>query len=301
MKLSFTGVLVAGVLLVASSMPGAALAGSVLDRIVADKTLRLGVRTDAPPFSSISDGVVSGFSVDLCRMMAGAITSTSGLSELTFFFVEVSAEDRFDKLASGEIDVLCGATTASLKRRETMSFSIPIFSTGVGAVVNAGAPDLLKEVLVSGDPRALTGDKVAEAFKGRAVGVRAGTTAETWLKASPLAKIEGLTIATAKDHRAGVGAVAHGTLDAYFADQAILIGQRAEAETPEKVLLSRLTFTNEPYALAMPRDDEDLRLIIDRALSYLYRTGNIYKVFEKHFGKPSPEVVLFYSAVTLPE
>ena len=272
-----------------------------MDKIVADKILRLGVRTDAPPFSSIVDGAPAGFSVDLCRLMAGAITFTSKLDELRYDFVKVSAEDRFEKLAAGEIDVLCGATTANLKRRETMAFSIPIFSTGVGAVVNKDAPDLLKEILVTGGPAAFSGAAVSEALKGRTVGVHVGTTAEVWLKSGPLSKVEGMTVATVKDHGAGVSAVASGTMDAYFADQAILIGQRAQAENSDNLVLSRITFTNEPYALALPRGDEDLRLIVDRALSYLYRTGEIYKIFQRHFGKPEPEVVLFYSVVALPE
>lgn len=284
-----------------ASGTGPAAAGATLDRIVAAKTIRMGVRVDAPPFASLVDGKPAGFSVDLCGLIAGAVLVTSNLTELTGTFVEVSGEDRFEKLAAGEIDMLCGATTATLTRRETMSFSIPTFSTGVGALVNKNAPESLRAVLIDGGEAAVSGPAVAEALRGRTVGVRAGTTAEDWLKTSPLAKVEGLKIIAAKDHRAGVGAVAAGTIDAYFGDQAILIGQRAAAQRSADLLLSRYTFTKEPYALALPRNDEDLRLIIDRALSYIYRTGAIYNVFARHFGEPSAEVLLFYSIVSLPE
>ena len=286
-------------LLIGSVAPAGA--GATLDRIVSEKTIRLGVRTDAPPFSSLVDGRPTGFSVDLCGLMAGAIMATSKLTDMTGTFVEVTSVDRFAKLESGEIDVLCGATTATLSRRETMSFSIPIFATGVGAVVSKKAPDLLKEIVVTGGPAALSNAAVAEAFKGKTVGVLAGTTAETWLKNSALAKIDGLTIATSTDHTAGVGSVAAGTVDVYFADKAILVGQLAQSDQVENLLVSNNTFTNEPYALALLRDDEDLRLTIDRALSYIYRTGAIYQIFARHFGKPGPEVVLFYSFVSLPE
>lgn len=280
---------------------GQAGAGATLDRILSEKTIRLGVRTDAPPFSSLVDGLPAGFSVDLCGLMAGAIMATSNLTNMTGTFVEVNSVDRLTKLEAGEIDVLCGATTATLKRRETMSFSIPVFTTGVGAMMSKTAPDLLKEIVVTGGPAALSNAAVTEAFKGRTVGVLAGTTAETWLKASALAKIDGLTIVTSADHTAGVGGVVAGTVDVYFADQAILIGLRAQSDKAESLVISKNTFTNEPYALALPRDDEDLRLMIDRALSYIYRTGGIYQVFSRHFGKPGPEVVLFYSVVSLPE
>lgn len=280
---------------------GPAGAGATLDRIVSEKTIRLGVRTDAPPFSSLVDGRPAGFSVDLCGLMAGAIMATSNLTDMTGTFIEVNSVDRFTKLEAGEIDVLCGATTATLTRRETMSFSIPIFSTGVGAMVSSTAPDLLKEVVVTGGPAALSNAAVTEAFKGRTLGVLAGTTAENWLKASPLSMIDGLTIVTSADHTAGVASVAEGTVDVYFADLAILVGLRAQSDNAESLVISKNTFTNEPYALALLRDDEDLRLTIDRALSHIYRTGAIYQIFSRHFGKPGPEVVLFYSVVSLPE
>ncbi len=280
---------------------GPAGAGATLDRIVSEKTIRLGVRTDAPPFSSLVDGRPAGFSVDLCGLMAGAIMATSNLTDMTGTFIAVNSVDRFTKLEAGEIDVLCGATTATLTRRETMSFSIPIFSTGVGAMVSSTAPDLLREVVVTGGPAALSNAAVTEAFKGRTLGVLAGTTAENWLKASPLAKIDGLTIVTSADHTAGVASVAEGTVDVYFADLAILVGLRAQSDNAESLVISKNTFTNEPYALALLRDDEDLRLTIDRALSHIYRTGAIYQIFSRHFGKPGPEVVLFYSVVSLPE
>ena len=51
----------------------------------------------------------------------------------------------------------------------------------------------------------------------------------------------------------------------------------------------------------LPREDEDFRLIIDRALSHLYRTGAILKLFERHFGQPDASVKLFYLMSALPE
>jgi len=280
---------------------GPALSGAALDRIVTEKNIRLGIRADAPPFSSVVDGKPEGFSVDLCGLIAGAIMATSQVSDMTGEFVEVTAENRFEKLQAGEIDVLCEATTATLTRRAVMSFSIPTFSTGVSAVITAAAPDLLKEILVKGGPAAMSNAAVSEAFKGRKLGVRGGTTAESWLNEGPLPKVEGVTIVPFTDHAAGIAAVAAGEIDAYFGDKAILIAQRKASDKAEELLISRNTFTSEPYALAMPRDDEDLRLAIDRALSYIYRTGAIYQIFAKHFGKVGPEAALFYSVVTLPE
>ncbi len=95
--------------------------------------------------------------------------------------------------------------------------------------------------------------------------------------------------------------MAAGTIDVYLADKAILAGLRAREKTPYATLISSRTYTNEPYALVLPRHDEELRLMVDRALSYIYRTGAIYNIYRRHFGKPNNEVALFYTVVTLPE
>ncbi|MEO0622456.1 MAG: amino acid ABC transporter substrate-binding protein [Pseudomonadota bacterium] len=278
-----------------------AAAGPTLDRILSEKTLRIGVRTDAPPFASLVDGRPQGFSVDLCGLIAGAIVTTSKIEGLEGTMITVGAENRFDALAKGEIDILCGATTATLTRRESMAFSVPTFSTGLGAVVAADAPALLREVLIEGGPAALSQAAVAEALKAQTVGARAGTTAEDWLASGPLSKIDGIAVTPVDDHAAGIAAVAEGRLAAYFADKAILLGQLRGSAEAESFAVSKVAFTTEPYALALPRGDEDLRLVVDRALSFLYRQGAILKIYERHFGRPSPQVLLFYSMAALPE
>lgn len=289
----------AAVLLVASAAE--VQAGPVLDRIVAEKMIRLGVRTDAPPFASLVDGRPAGFTVELCGLIAGAIMRTSEIEGLSGRMITVDTGERFDALKDGRIDVLCGATTATLTRRETVSFSIPTFSTGLGAVVRADAPELLREVLVAGGPAALSKAAVGAALGGKTLGVRANTTAADWLASGPLSAMEGVEIRAVDDHSAGIAGVADGSLAAYFADKAILLGVLSGREDAASFQLSRTSFTTEPYALALPRGDEDLRLAIDRALSFLYRQGAIYQIYERHFGKPTAEAALFYTIVSLPE
>lgn len=291
-----------GVAIIASLALGqTASAGEALDRIMSEKLIRLGVRTDAPPFASVTDARPTGFSVELCGLIAGAILTTSKIDNLDGKFIPVETDTRFEALQKGEIDVLCGATTATLERRESVSFSIPIFSTGIGAVVSRDAPELLKEVFVSGGPAALSAAAVSEALRGKTVGVRADTTASEWLSDGPLAKIDGLEVRPVDDHAQGIAAVADGSLAAYFADQAILIGVLRDSDRRDSLDVSRVTFTHEPYALAIPRGDEDLRLTIDRALSQLYRTGAIFRIYEKYFGRPTAEAALFYNVTALPE
>jgi polar amino acid transport system substrate-binding protein len=287
--------------LLSLALAATAQAGPALDRIAADKKIRLGMREDAPPFSFIADGHPAGFSVELCGLMAGAILETSKLENLDGTFVPVDAENRFDALAKGDIDVLCGATTATLSRREMVSFSIPTFSTGVGAVVARDAPDAVKQVLLTLQPEMLSKADFEKALSGTSVGALAGTTAADWLETGPLSEIDGIEVTTFDDHAAGIAAAKDGTIAAYFADKALIQGTLSVTGQTDSVEISSTTFTHEPYALALPRDDEDLRLVVDRALSDLYRSGKIFGLYEKYFGKPNAQAVLFYNLVALPD
>ncbi|MEO0819735.1 MAG: amino acid ABC transporter substrate-binding protein [Pseudomonadota bacterium] len=278
-----------------------ALAGEALDRIVERKTIRFGYRVDAPPFASRVDGRPQGFTVALCGRIAGAILLTSKLPELTATFTEIDTDERFEAVADGKIDVLCGATTATLARREMVSFTIPTFSTGVGAIVSADAPAALAEAVLDAEPSSLAPEDFRAGLAGRRLGARANTTAETFLQEQLIDKGTKIRLETFDDHAAGLDAVANGKIEAYFADQAILLAQRGERSDAGKLKVSPATFSHEPYALALARDDEELRLVMDRALSHLYRTGAIFDVYSRFFGRPSAEAVFFYRAVSLPE
>ena len=276
-------------------------AGERMDKILSSKNLKLGYRSDAPPFSSEKDGKAGGFSVALCVEIGKQMKALLGLDDFSARLVAVDTTDRFDAIARGDADLLCGATTATLSRRNMVSFSIPTFSTGVGAVVSTSAPDLLKEVLITNSAAAFSAAATTEALKGKAIGVRTGTTAADWLESGKVAQMTGKDIKEIKDHADGIQMVADGKLDAYFADSAILIGNIVQAGTQDKLIVSKKSFTNEPYAIALPRGDEELRLAVDTALSRIYRSGRIYEIVAQFFGKPTQEMAFFYNSIALPE
>ena len=41
----------------------------------------------------------------------------------------------------------------------------------------------------------------------------------------------------------------------------------------------------EPYAIALPRGDWELRLAVNTALAELYRSGGVLKIFDQWFGR----------------
>jgi ABC-type amino acid transport substrate-binding protein len=99
-------------------------------------------------------------------------------------------------------------------------------------------------------------------------------------------------VATFEEHSAGLAAVEDGTIDAYFADRMLLLGLGQEAEDARTLQLSGRFYSYEPYALMLRRGDDKLRLAADTALANLYRTGQIWEIYRKHFGDAEPSELL---------
>ncbi len=271
---------------IATAGCGAAAAGT-LDKVRLSKTIRLAVRADAPPFSyKDAGGEPAGFMVDLCRAVATGLAAQLNLSELKVEFVPVTAEDRFAAIGTGKADLLCEPTTQTLSRREKVAFSIPTFVDGASLLVKGDGPS---------DFAALAGKKV---------GVLAGTTTEQSLRDTLATMKVDAEVVPAQTHEAGLKQLEDGAVAAYFADRAILADLAAKASNPAQLRLANDYLSLEPYALALPRGDEDFRLAVDRALSHIYKTGGIAAVFARTFGaqmQPSQTLKTLYLISALPD
>jgi len=262
-------------LLVAVGVTTAATAGT-LDRIGQEKAIRIAYREDAPPFSYKDKlGEPSGFMVDLCRAVAKKLADQLNLPSLNVAYVPVTAADRFEAIAQQKADLLCEPTSITLSRREQVDFSIPTFLDGASLIVRAGGPKNLRDL------------------SGKKIGVLAGTTTEEALRNTlNEAKING-DVAAAKTHGEGLAMLDEGKISAYFGDRSILLFLIKDSKAPEKLRLADDYLTVEPYALALPRGDTDFRLAVDRALSHIYRSGEIAAVFQRTFGgKAEPSQIL---------
>ena len=89
---------------------------------------------------------------------------------------------------------------------------------------------------------------------------------------------------------AGIDALIEGKVDAFSSDQVVLIGLALTHKGPEKFALANDIFSFEPFALAVRRNDSDFRLLADRVLSQLYRSGQIGPIYGKWFGKFTKKV-----------
>ena len=84
------------------------------------------------------------------------------------------------------------------------------------------------------------------------------------------------------DHRNGMKLVEDTEVDAYIADHSILAAMLRQGARPG-FELSKRYFSYETYALAIPRDDSAFRLMVDKTLAQLYRSGRIKDILAKAF------------------
>ena len=236
----------------------------------------IGFREDARPFSyRDSEGNPAGYSVDLCRRIATVVKEASGRDTLDVQYVPVAADNRVEAVKSGEIDIMCGATTESLERRAEVDFTQHIFITGA-------------EMLVKTE----SGIEDIGGLSGKKAGVLEGTTTETAVREALKTGMIDADIATFQKHEDGLAAVEQGAVDAYFADRILLLGLGQQAKDPASLQLSGRFYSYEPYALMIRRGDDDLRLAADTALANLYRSGQIWEIYHKHFGEAEPSELL---------
>ena len=95
------------------------------------------------------------------------------------------------------------------------------------------------------------------------------------------------------DYRSAIQQLRDGKVDGVFGDGAIMLGFLDESSRQDFVLLDRL-FTHEPLALAVPRGDEDFRLLVDRTLGQGYGTNAFRTLYTKWFGEFNDNARVFY-------
>lgn len=243
-------------------------AASTLEKARKSGTFTIGFRLDARPFSFLdADGKAAGYAVDICRRIAVALRGNLGLADMNVEYVPVKAANRIEMLESDEIDIECGSSTRTLRRQERVDFTLLTFVTGAEMLVRVGSgigdlPDLA----------------------GRKVGVLEGTTTERGLRNALEERFIDAQVLTVERHDYGLASLEAGDIDAYFADRILLLGLAGRAMDPSKLQLSGRLYSIEPYALMVRRGDDDLRLIADRTIASLYRSGQIKGIAGKGFG-----------------
>jgi len=242
-----------------------------LERIRETGTIRLGVRPDAAPFVSRGpDQAWRGFTLAICNAVVKSASEAVQRPDLKVELVETSAEQRFDDIASGRIDISCGPDTITLERRRRVEFSIPWFADGLAVMTQPNGPNGI------------------EGLRGSKAGVRRGTTTEETLRGMAAIVGTAIEIVPFDDHGAGVAALDRGEIAAYFADRGILLYLALSDPAAQRLRISENSFTIEAYGLPFRRGDLEFRDVVDVTLARLFRTGEIDRMFTHTVGPMPP-------------
>jgi glutamate/aspartate transport system substrate-binding protein len=267
------------------------MAQGTLERITARGEFRIGFNPDSRPLSFVENGQPAGYSVDICRRIAAGVREHLSLPDLKVTYVPVSLEERFDAVVNGNIDIECGSTTITLGRQERVDFTLMTFVTG-GTVLSMAN----KRIAAMAD------------LAGKRVAVIPGTTTESGLKAYLADNGIDARVVGVADSNEGLSQLQRGRVDAYASDQIVLIGdamKALDADAKANFSFADDLFSYEPYALMVRRNDADFRLVANKAIAELFRSGQFAPLYQRWIGsaglKPAPMLVALYQTQALSE
>lgn len=263
--LALTGVVLTS--LTFAPVAGAQELYGTLKKIKDSGTIAIGHRERSVPLSFRNDdGEVEGYTVELCMLIVDRVAAELGVDELTVEMVPVNPENRIPMLLDGTIDIECGSTTNNLTRQEQVDFSYITFITGTRLLVKADS-----------------GVQEIEDLSGKRVGAAAGSTNVTAIEEAALELGLDVEVVPFADHAEGFQALADAEIDAYSTDHILLYGLISKAEEPGAYAVVGRFLSYDPYGIMMRRDDSAFRLVVNRTLSDLYRSGEIFTIYQRWF------------------
>jgi polar amino acid transport system substrate-binding protein len=237
------------------------------------KNGKIVIATDASyaPNEFKQNGQVVGFDVDL----GGAIAKKLGV---TASFQDVKFDNILPALQSKKYDIGMSSFTDNKEREASFDF-VTYFSAGTGLMVKAGNP-----MKLTPDDLSLCGKKIA---------VEKGTTQEDELSPKSATKPDaGARVDKCKqggkpapvkisldDQNAANLALGNGRADAVLADSPV--AEYAAKQSSGKFEIAGNAYDTAPYGIAIPKNENDLRDAIQKAIKDLITDGTYKQLTDK--------------------
>ncbi len=243
-----------------------------LEKIRSTGIITIGHRESSIPFSYYDKNEkVVGYAVDLCYLVADAVKASLGLAKLEVKLVPITPSLRIPSILSGKIDLACETMTNNLERQKVVAFSSTYF-VAANRFVSKATANL----------------RTLDDLKGRTVVSTIGSTNLRQISELNAQRHLGLTIVAAKDNFEAFRMLESDRAAAHFMDDILLYGAVANSAKPADYVVSEEALSIEPYGILLPRDDAAFKKVADDALSAIYRSGEINKIYAKWFLKPIP-------------
>lgn len=231
---------------------------NILERVKETQKIVWGVKNDTRLFGlmNIETREVEGFDIDIAKALTKEILGPEGKAE----FVEVTSKTRIPLLKNGNIDAIIATMTISEERLKQVDFSDVYFAAGQSLLVKKGS--------------SITGVESLDETKTVLV-VKGSTSALNIREHAPKAKILEL-----ENYAEAFTALQSGQGDAMTTDNAILLGMAEE--NPDYTLAGDI-FTDEPYGIAINKNQQDFLNAVNLALETIKENGTYQEIFDYWF------------------
>lgn len=259
---------------VVATLAGPAAAGRLED-VKSHSFVQCGVTEGVPGFSELgADNNWSGLEVDYCRALASAIFNDPKAVR----FTTTTTSDRWQVLASGQIDVLARTSTWTMQRDTGLGI------TFVGTLFYDGQGFMVKKD---------SGITSAHDLNNATVCMEQGTTSE--LNAADFFASSKITYQpmTFSGHDETVKAFADGRCVAYTTDSSALAADRSLFSNPADYIILPETISKEPLAVVVSEGDDRWFKIarwVYFALLDADELGVTQKNVDEMLGSDNPEI-----------
>ena len=214
------------------------LHAATLDEIKARGQLNCGVNPNLQGFAAKGeDGTWAGFDVDFCRALAAAVLGDPGKVS----YVPLNAQQRFDALGTGAIDVLSRNTTWTMERETKLPLRFP------GISYHDGQGFIVKKLL---------GVTSALNLSGAAICFQTGTTNE--LNVEDFFREKEMAFQLIRFDKLDdlIKAFDEGKCDTFTTDVSFLYAVRLRLANPDDAIVLQDVISKEPLGPVVRQGDE---------------------------------------------
>lgn len=225
--------------------------------------LTFGVKADTNLFGfyNIEEAEIQGFDIDIAKALTDEMTDGRGEVEV----IEITSKTRIPLLKTGKIDAIIATMTINAEREKQVDFSDVYFNGGQSLLVHEDS-----EINGIDD---LTEDHTVLAIKG-------SSSTQNMRELAPQVDVLDL-----ENYSEGFVALQSGQGEALTTDDAILLGMIDQ--NPDYRLAGE-SFTEEPYGIAINKNQDAFHEKIEEALDTIQANGVYDEIYDKWFGDILP-------------
>lgn len=243
--------------LFAAVLAGTMICASGASVMAEGDVLVMATNAEFPPYEYHEGDEIVGIDAEVAALIAEELGMTLEIEDMAFDSVLAAVQ-------SGKADIAMAGITVTEERKMSVNFTDP-YTTATQMIIVAEDSDIVS-------PDDLT---------GKTIGVQLGTTGDIYVE-----DVEDATIERYNKGFEAVQALLQGKVDAVVID-----GEPAKVfvEQNEGIKLVDEAFTEEEYAIAIAKDNEELLEKVNTALNTLKENGKFDEVVAKYIGDGEAE------------